>query len=214
MPPQAFIEQFSFGVVLLAAGASTRMGRPKLLLPWGSTSVIGHLVGQWQDLRAAQIGIVSAVDGHAITDELDRIGFPASNRIVNPNPERGMFGSIQCATAWMGWNPSLTHWAIALGDQPHLQKDTLRALLDFTAATPNRICQPARAGRARHPVLIPRCAWNDLRNSRATNLKQFLQAQSIQIAHCELADPGLDLDIDWPADYERARQIYFIESPP
>jgi len=37
---------FAVGVVILAAGRSARMGRPKLLLPWGGTSVLGHLLAQ------------------------------------------------------------------------------------------------------------------------------------------------------------------------
>jgi len=49
-----------FGVLILAAGASSRMGQPKLLLPWHGTSVLGHLIGQWKDLRAGQIAAVSA----------------------------------------------------------------------------------------------------------------------------------------------------------
>ena len=47
-----------FGVVILGAGASSRMGRPKLLLPWGDTSIIGHLIEQWRALAAAQIAVV------------------------------------------------------------------------------------------------------------------------------------------------------------
>ncbi|HRY59690.1 MAG: NTP transferase domain-containing protein [Verrucomicrobia bacterium] len=43
----------ALGVVLLAAGRSARMGKPKLLLPWGDTSVLGHLIRQWQSLGAA-----------------------------------------------------------------------------------------------------------------------------------------------------------------
>src|SRR5438874_1514761 len=38
------------GVIILAAGRSRRMGRPKMLLPWGNTTVLGHLVAQWQAL--------------------------------------------------------------------------------------------------------------------------------------------------------------------
>ena len=44
----------AIGVIILGAGASSRMGRPKLLLPWGDTSVIGHLIRQWQALGAAK----------------------------------------------------------------------------------------------------------------------------------------------------------------
>jgi molybdenum cofactor cytidylyltransferase len=47
-----------FGVILLAAGRSRRMGRAKLLLPWGEASVLGHLVSQWRSLGATQLAVV------------------------------------------------------------------------------------------------------------------------------------------------------------
>ena len=149
---------FSVGVVILAAGRSARMGRPKLLLPWGGTSVLGHLIEQWQALGAKQIAVVCAPGDQAIQAELDRLGFAEPNRIGNPAPERGMFSSIQCAAQWPGWQAALTHWAIVLGDQPHLQPQTLRRVLDFSAAQPAKVCQPARRGHGRHPVLLPKAA--------------------------------------------------------
>ncbi len=201
-----------FGVVLLAAGSSTRMGRPKLLLPWGNTTVVGHLVTQWTRLGARQIAVVSAPGAQALRDELGRIGFPAANRIVNPSPERGMFGSVQCAAQWPGWEPELTHWAITLGDQPHLRESTLRALLDFVTAQPVKICQPLRHGHRRHPVVLPRPAFEALRTSTASDLKHFLQARPDELAGFEADDAGLDLDLDEPADYERALRHYFLSS--
>ncbi|HOW79579.1 MAG TPA: NTP transferase domain-containing protein, partial [Verrucomicrobiota bacterium] len=74
----------ALGVVLLAAGRSARMGKPKLLLPWGGTSVLGHLIRQWQSLGAAQLSVVCAAGDSALAAELDRLGFPAENRILNP----------------------------------------------------------------------------------------------------------------------------------
>ncbi len=47
-----------FGVIILGAGASSRMGTPKLLLPWRDTTIIGHLISQWRELGAAQIAVV------------------------------------------------------------------------------------------------------------------------------------------------------------
>jgi molybdenum cofactor cytidylyltransferase len=198
---------FSVGVVILAAGRSARMGRPKLLLPWGKTSVLGHLIGQWQDLRAKQVSVVCALGDQAIQAELDRLAFPAGNRIINPAPERGMFSSIQCAARWPGWQGELTHWAIVLGDQPHLQRQTLRQVLDFSAAHPASPCQPARHGHGRHPVLLPRCVFRQLAASKARTLKGFLAATPRRIARFELDDLGLDLDIDRPEDYRRAVRL-------
>jgi molybdenum cofactor cytidylyltransferase len=180
------------------------MGKPKLLLPWGPTSVLGHLIDQWQALNAKQIGVVCAPADQPIQLEMDRLGFPACDRILNPAPDRGMFSSIQCAAQWPAWDPNLSRWAIVLGDQPHLTSQTLQRLLDFSAAHPARVCQPARLGRSRHPVLLPRTAFRRLAASTASTLKEFLAAGPEPIALCQLDDPGLDLDIDRPGDYEQA----------
>lgn len=204
MTRPALKSAFSVGVVILAAGRSTRMGRPKLLLPWGRTSVLGHLIAQWTALGAKQIAIVCAPADLALRLELDRLGFPAQHRIINPAPERGMFSSIQSAAQWPGWQANLTHQAIVLGDQPHLEPRTLRKLLKFSAAHPASVCQPARLGHRRHPVLLPRSVFRPLANSTAATLKEFLAARSRRVAFCELDDPGLDLDMDRPEDYWNA----------
>lgn len=197
----------SFGVVILAAGQSARMGRPKLLLPWGNTSVLGHLIKQWRTLRAKQIAVVCASGDHAIQMELDRLGFPAANRIVNPTPQHGMFSSVQCAAQWLEWQASLTRWAIVLGDQPHLERPTLRQVLEFSAAQPSRVCQPGRKGHGRHPVLLPKAVFRQVARSTATTLKEFLAGKSRKVALCELEDLGLDMDIDRPQDYQEALKL-------
>ncbi len=195
-----------FGVVILAAGASSRMGRPKLLLPWGTTSILGYLIEQWQRLGARQIAVVHAGGDSAIHRELDRLRTSADERVANPAPDRGMFSSIQCAAAWHGWNSELTHLAIALGDQPHLRDGTLRELVDFAAANPEKVCQPSRQGRRRHPVLLPRPVFERLKTCVATDLKQFLLGETV--ATHELDDPALEFDIDVPADYEKAVRLF------
>src|SRR5262245_31955866 len=112
----------SLGVVILGAGRSERMGRPKLLLPWGKTSVLGHLIGQWEGLGAKQIAVVCAEGDSAMHAELNRLEVPHVGRSLNPAPGRGMFSSIRCAAEWSGWRDGLTHWVIVLGDQPHLSR--------------------------------------------------------------------------------------------
>jgi molybdenum cofactor cytidylyltransferase len=196
------------GVIILAAGSSSRMGRPKLLLPWGKTSVLGQQLQSWQELSARQIAVVCAGGDELMRTEMDRLNFPASDRIQNPQPERGMFGSIRCAAQWPGWSAGLTHWAITLGDQPHLRLETLRALLQFSATQPGRVCQPRRLGHLRHPVILPKEVFRQLAQTSAPTLKEFLKPISGEIAACDIDDAGLDLDLDTPADYERAVALY------
>lgn len=195
-------EGFAFGVIILAAGASTRMGRPKLLLPWGQRSVLGHLLEQWGQLGPRQLAVVYAGPTSPVATELDRLGFSAENRIVNPAPERGMFSSIQCAAAWPGWDDRLTHWAIVLGDQPHLRSETLRRLIHFAAGHPEAIVQPRWNGKARHPVVLPRSVLARLPGSQAASLREFLHRMAGAVRLCEIDDPGLGSDLDTPADYD------------
>lgn len=195
--------QFSLGVVILAAGKSSRMGRPKLLLPWSGTTVLAHLIHLWSQIPATQITVVHA-ESHDILAELERLRFPFENRVQNPQPQRGMFSSIQCAARWTGWNLQLTHWAIALGDQPQLKLVTLKRLAAFAEQQSEKICQPGYHGRPKHPVIFPKKEFRILADSMAGNLKDFLGSRSNALRSIELDDDGLDFDMDTPQDYEKA----------
>ncbi len=194
----------ALGVIILGAGASSRMGRPKLLLPWGKTTIIGHLLEQWRRLGAAHIAVVCRPGDRELNAELDRLGFRPQDRIENPQPERGMFSSILCAANWNGWKEGLAAWAIVLGDQPHLRPDTLRSLLAFHREHAEAICQPVYDGRARHPVWLPRRALEELKDSPEKTLKDFLKRTSCPSVKCSIGDSGLALDLDRLEDYEKA----------
>ncbi|ERR1700722_3753210 len=196
------------GVVILGAGASVRMGRPKVLLPWGATSVIGHLLAQWRALEVRQIALVCRRADTPLATELRRIEFPPRHCIANPEPERGMFSSIVCAARWKGWDADLTAWVIALGDQPHLRLETLRALLSFHHQHPQAICQPMFEGHRRHPVILPRDAFLALRRTSARTLKDFLQQSTFPQLKCPIEDSGLSRDLDFPEDYQRLSSEY------
>ena len=192
--------------IILAAGRSSRMGQPKLLLPWGKTTVVGHLILQWRQIGAAQVAIVHAGDDE-LMKELDRLGFPSNQRILNPNPDRGMFSSIRSAADWTGWTPETTHWAVVLGDQPHLREASLRALAEFAQTQPAKVCQPVWNARPKHPVILPGDYFLTLRTASAHDLKEFLRGADPVLV--TLDDPGLELDLDFPEDYQRAKQLYF-----
>lgn len=189
-----------FATVILAAGASTRMGKPKLLLPWGKKTILAHLVQQWTDLAAAQIGLV-VEQGSEVQAQGERL---KAEIIINPHPELGMWSSVLCAARWQGWRKNLTHFVITLGDQPHVSINTLQATINFAAQNPECICQPARKGRGRHPVVLPSALFADLTAAKETNLKDFLHSRQSQRKMFESDDPALDLDIDTPADYDKA----------
>jgi molybdenum cofactor cytidylyltransferase len=212
--------KFKIGVVIPGAGVSSRMGRPKLLLPWDDTTVIGQILRQWSELGAAQIAVVHRPNDEALVEALKREvlkrsaastlqRFNASTDfIVNPQPELGMFSSILCAAKWSGWRGDIASWAIALGDQPHLQMGTLRRLLAQAAKNADAICQPVSGGRAGHPVILPRSVFAELKQSRAETLKDFLKPFAGRCVQCPVEDAGLLLDLDRPEDYDKAVKLH------
>jgi len=197
-----------FAVVILAAGASKRMGRPKMLLPWGQRTVVEHLVDTWTGLGARQIVVIVDAKDEALRQELRRIQFPPDQVISNPEPDRGMFSSVRCAAQWRDWFPALTHWIIALGDQPHLAARTLRLLLADAAIHPHHICQPAYQGRPAHPVVLPVIHFRALAATPASNLKTFLQERQSCVYLADCGDAGLEIDMDHPEDYQTAWKSY------
>lgn len=179
-----------------------------MLLPWGRKTIIEHLIHTWSGLGAHQVVILIAQDDHALSRELDRIGFPLNQVVLNPDPGRGMFSSIQCAAQWSQWSSRLTHWAITLGDQPHLSGATLRHLLVAASKNPKQICQPELGGRPAHPVILPAVFFRALAATDATNLKSFLHQHKsfITLIHC--TDAGLGMDIDTPEEYTKVWTYY------
>jgi molybdenum cofactor cytidylyltransferase len=207
LPQKRWVTTFHPGVVILGAGASSRMGRPKLLLPWKGTTVIGHLITQWRQLGATQITVVLRPHDIALVQELDRLDFSPANQIPNPQPERGMFSSIVCAAEWPGWKREISHIATTLGDQPHLKQETLRLLLKSAAEKPDAICQPELHGREKHPVILPRGAFSALKDTRTESFKQFLETADFPHVRCVMEDAGLDFDLDTPEDFARLKKL-------
>jgi molybdenum cofactor cytidylyltransferase len=191
-----------FGVVILAAGASSRMGRPKLALPWGKTTIIGNLISTWRELGVDEIAVVCASENEPVHAALNRVAFPISQRVINPVPARGMFSSIQSAASWPGWSQHLSHFVIALGDQPGISVKSLRLLLDFVALNPDIVCQPMHEGRRCHPIVLPRLVFEQVIPSEKETFREFLEP--FERACLRLDDEQLAFDIDRPEDYERA----------
>jgi molybdenum cofactor cytidylyltransferase len=196
------------GVVVLAAGASSRMGQPKQLLAWRGKTILSHILGMWQMLPVQQIGVVYDPNQSAVSAELTRLGFSSESLISNPEVEKGMFGSVQAAARWTGWMKDLTHYVIALGDQPQLQSELLGGLIGFARANPRNICQPSYQGRGRHPVVLPKTLFHSLAGSSAQTLKDFLRPFAEQVRLFECEHEALNFDIDTPADYQQVLKLF------
>jgi molybdenum cofactor cytidylyltransferase len=194
---------FAFGVVILAAGASTRMGTCKLLLPWGEKTILTHLLDQWRSTGAAQIAPVIDPSNQPLRKALAHAGFSPSDWIENESPQLGMFSSLQEASRWTGWLSTLTHWIISLGDQPHIETSTLYVLLNAARENPTRICQPALNGETAHPIILPGSNFRELAQNDVPDLRTYIRRQEPFRLRVPVEDAGVSGDLDTPEDYRR-----------
>jgi CTP:molybdopterin cytidylyltransferase MocA len=191
-------------VAILAAGESRRMGQPKLCLPWGKTTILGHLLSQWREAGAEKLLVVHGPGETPVTRELDRLQIPASDRAATVAFERGMMGSVVTAAGRAAQDRSLTHLVIALGDQPQVRPETLSALLLACERSPGRLVRAVHEGKPGHPLALPAASLPELSTTPAETLRDFLRLKEMPVCDLTIEDSGVLLDVDTPADYARA----------
>lgn len=193
-----------FGVLILSAGASRRMGSPKALLPWGNTFILKHLLTRWHSVGAAQVAVVFDPANTPIVAELDRLKL--ASRIPNPYAQSGgMISSLRAAASWTGWDSRLDRFAIALVDQPHVSNETLISLIVFSQENAGKICQPQFDNRRGHPVVLPRAVFFELAKTSAPNLRAFIHERTHLRAFLACPDASVLTDMDTPEEYRKVR---------
>jgi molybdenum cofactor cytidylyltransferase len=191
-------------IAILAAGESRRMGQPKLCLPWGQTTILGHILDQWHKAGANKILVVHGPGETPVTLELDRLGIPSAQRAATVAPERGMMGSVVTAARLALRDESLTHLVVALGDQPHLQVKTLREILRACQNAPGKIIRVVCQDKPGHPLALPANVLAELNVTSTETLRDFLRLKEIPVCDLTSDDSGVLLDLDTPDDYARA----------
>ena len=201
--------------ILLAAGESHRMGQPKMLLPWGETTVLGQVVnifsaGLSQRTNRLmdpdnEILVVTGGARSLVEAEVARLADRYPLRIVyNPNYVLGgMLSSIQAGLLALDLGTRAT--LIGLGDQPQVREETVRHICTAYLQTESPILIPSFQNRRGHPWLAARTLWPEiLALPQSTSPRQFLDARTGQIEYVA-ADESILQDLDTPEDYNRQR---------
>jgi len=191
--------------ILLAAGESRRMGQPKLLLPWGQTTVLGRVVAMF---AAADIEDILVVTGGA-HEQVERLVADLAKEypvraVFNPEYARGeMLSSIQTGFSNLGSAPRAA--LIGLGDQPQVLEATIRAICSAYFRTEAPLVFPSFKNRRGHPWLASRPFWADiLALPQSTNPRHFISNYTGRIEYVD-ADASILQDLDTPEDYNRQR---------
>ncbi len=194
--------------VLPAAGASRRMGRPKLLLPWGGATVVGAVAAALAAGGAERVALVVGPPEDAAARDLAAWGRSQGLVVAeNPHPERGMLSSILRGVEALGGAARLRRRGAALlvtpADLPGLGSSTVAAVAAALRAGA-ALAVPVHGGRRGHPLgiapaLLPEVPSLDLR----VGLRQLLDRHAARLVEVPVDDPGAVHDVDTPDDYRR-----------
>ena len=189
-------------VIVLAAGESRRMGRNKLLLPWGNTTVLGQTLS---NVSAGGFHDVIVVTGHEAEDVEAVAGhFNPVRLLDNSDYAKGMLTSVQAGVRALPDNVEAA--LIVLGDQPLIGPATLQALMAAYAAGPQGLVAPVYRGRRGNPVLIDRCYFAELLAlPPAAAPRLLLERHTDDLRLLEVTDEAILHDLDRREDYERWR---------
>jgi molybdenum cofactor cytidylyltransferase len=195
------------GAIVLAAGASLRMGRPKLILPWEDSSVIGHVINV---LEQAELDEIIVVTGGSRKQVEDAIRGYKIRVIFNPAHAEGeMLSSVQLGLT--GLKPEIEAALITLGDQPFIQLEVVKLVIDAFQTSGYPITVPSYHKKRGHPWLVAKSLWNDvLALDPNQMLRDFLKAKQTEIKYVEVNTDSILMDLDTPDDYLKHQPVDWI----
>ncbi len=200
MKAQDMIQRSSVGLILLAAGSSTRMGRPKQLLRYGDRSLIARTI---EVALASQCRPIIVVLG-AYADRIEsEISHSLIQIVRNPNWAEGIGASIQIGVKAVCARSEVPEAAILmLCDQPLVSAQVLDRLIEKYQISGKPIVASTYADTIGVPALFGRAFYAQLISLKSnTGAKQLIVQHR---SHVEaIAFPEGAIDLDTPTDYQQ-----------
>jgi molybdenum cofactor cytidylyltransferase len=190
--------------VVLAAGESSRMGRPKALLPIEGVRFIEKIVNA---LKSTRVGKTIIVLGHNAEEVRRKIADLSVDVVINPDYKQGQLSSLMAAVRSIASSADagdadgiLVH----LVDHPYISPDLVNLMIERFYESKKLIVIPRYRERRGHPVILSKLLFEEL---LATPLDQgakaVVHAHSSETLEIVTDDEGVTIDIDTPEEYRR-----------
>jgi molybdenum cofactor cytidylyltransferase len=191
--------------IVLAAGASSRMGQTKALLPiQPGHTLLGRILDTLSEASLDPLIVVSRarLDIAAAWNHARSSGVIQT---INPDPSRGQLSSLLCGLDALASDPPAI--LLTLVDIPLPRVDTVRSLIDTWQRTRAPLVRPVHGRRHGHPVIFGATLLMALRAADpAEGAKPLVRAFAGRGVDVVVDDAGVLLDIDTPDDYRRLIQ--------
>jgi molybdenum cofactor cytidylyltransferase len=187
--------------VVLSAGESSRMGRPKALLPIEGETFIGRIVGL---LKRTQIGKILVVLGHNADPLAAAIGALPVEILINPNYQLGQLSSLQVAVRTLLPDPDCDGMLVHLVDHPYIEASLVDRMIRQFYESKKDIVVPRCRGKRGHPVLFSRRLFGELLDAPMDQgAKAVVNAHGAATLEMETDEEGITVDIDTPELYRQ-----------
>jgi molybdenum cofactor cytidylyltransferase len=187
-PPR---DGFVTGLVL-GAGGSRRLGRPKQLLPYGDRTLLDHVVATARACPFAQLVVALGGAADGVREHVDLSG---AEVVVNESFGSGCSSSIAAALGAV--DPRAELLVLMLGDQPGVTAATVESLLAARGDAPLAVCR--YDDQRGHPFAFARSVFGELYGDKG--VWRLLDRRAADVV--EVPIPGtVPLDVDTPEDYE------------
>jgi len=196
----------SYPVVVPAAGASRRMGRPKPLLDFDGRTGIDLVVSACEEAGCGPVHVVVGAGADPIRAALaSRAGVEF---VFNPDHEKGQTVSVQCGLRSI--RGSASGFLIFPADHPLVTSADIRKLIDaFEGQEPGEGAVPVHAGRRGHPILL---GWGHreaiLSLDGATPLHDYIRPRLANLAQVDVDNEWVASAMNTPQEYARALEAH------
>jgi molybdenum cofactor cytidylyltransferase len=185
--------------IVLAAGASIRMGRPKALLEVGGRTFIRAILDVLREAGLHDAAVVVRPTHDEVIAEVMASGF--GRAVVNPRADEGQLSSLLTGLDAID-ESDVDAALVTLVDVPLVSASAIRRLLARTAVSSAPILRAVHQGAHGHPVVFKREIFAALRAADPAEGAKALVRTAV-VEDVETGDPGVLEDVDTPEDYER-----------
>jgi molybdenum cofactor cytidylyltransferase len=189
--------------IILAAGASSRMGRTKALLPLGDGWFLQRIDATFRSAGVERVLAVVGDDWRAIEAAVGAVRLEVT-LVRNPEPSRGQLSSLLAGLDALP--PGAPAVLVTPVDLPLFTPDTVRRVVSAWEASRAPIVRPSHGGRHGHPAVFAASLFDELRAADpSVGARAVLRAHALEILDVPVEDAGAFDDIDTPQDYERLK---------
>ena len=188
----------SVSAVILAAGASSRMGKQKLELEIGGKNLTTIVLENVEASTANEIILVIKPD-HVLIDDLEH---PGIKTVINEKWQTGQSSSMKAGLETV--NPEAEAVIFLMADQPMVTPEIINKLLLTFYETDKPIVAPLYNGQKGAPVLFNKSMFDDLRMIEGDMGGRDL-LNKYPVEYVEIDSPLAGIDVDTPEDYQRLK---------